>query len=1373
MFALGHALMRQSSPLQHTPPAAPIQTSSPENTPPAVISSPSTFAPDTPPLPSSSGIAPVTVKYPGLAKAFKVTDQQAFIVQHDDLTLAMQRLHSQQPNFKAFIQAQLEQAFPEVRPLNVETLSFNSYRSEGDSETLVSSEPLMKALGRMIQSIQATPNKLMRNERNIRTEFVTRQPPTSIDTLAATSGTLQSIARTIATQYPTTLQEFWITPRPTERNPTVLESPQNQLLTLHKQQLSTLAALRVEDGTLSPASKKLIDSALQYPTLAERETAFADGTRPGVYPLTLDDGTEHGALMAGTFLITQTDGSFATPPPWPKDKALALDDTNGPVVLYTPGEGFEEFTTPAQAREALAKRLDEGGANANLLLQSLPLSLQNRTELPTGEDLMRSVAPLDGDVLAEGIPWMLKRQQAEVEASLAKNPLVSTAIDVAADWSYLLDGSNALLARNNKLADKLQPDWLKYLSPVQEAVFAHLEQAQEKSADALAPLLEPLPSLSTFARDTMNEALQREYPNAQVDADQLFVRVHTKTHINNGRRGSSYTPFEKSSRLSLIDLALQNPTAFPASEIATYTKTTFEPALTDKQGKPVLGTDGKPVVLNTDQLKTLVNTADVGGEYTRLLTKELATDAISGLAGERRTAWKTSQADVMAKEAFLAELNPAAYQAGAKDDKTTLRGAQWVAAILDQPDPANRPQVDGETIHTHALLQSGATVQGMMVISNNKDPELVLYTPNAPDGISFREVANLEALNTLLNKNEWKLYTANRKSPVRKDDVAKWNETLKNNPIGIGSNPVAAVDLAIKTIKLTGDTSTLTPIIGNYQDALYKQHVELVIDKADDQSVSSAEVAKQSIINKVQFGVEVASIFLDLLPVAGKGVSTALRLGKAGVTALRANARLLPKLIKNPALGRAIYADFATAGSGIPVIRSAPLRPVARAPLRAIEHAPRPTPKALQPPETAPREIPSTSTGIVAAPDQPVITNGPRDLSAYAVPDSVIQGRAMGANGTYNVGNNWYVRFTDGTGKGGVYQIESNFHAKHGQVTIINPHMPSTTNRTTRTVAHLVSTGNGEWRISKADGGGRYRGRVAPPANDIYMDRVLSGQAARDISGDPAITGQIRRWFRRDMTNAYNDLATNGLPTRPSLPAMPINTPPESAIQSALSQPGVRGLVVGELHHEPAGYQLVIDKMQAFKNSGVTTIYVEGAPFIQGSPNIADAALLTSDAPSFGQRFYHPDFTGGPTLVDVINEANKHGIIVVGLEHPQLTWRTDNLVNTNLYTNARGAENRLREFNYHAAKIIERTPPNEKFVAIVGKSHMNTDYQVPGIAELTSSVGMSVSPSSKGSSSIASQPLHTQQPLKLMRGTSMPEPVGDVHVDYNIDALTV
>lgn len=254
---------------------------------------------------------------PNLAIRHNISDEELLIRQHESLSAQIQRLHSQQPSLKAFVQTQREQAFPDVRPLNAET-------------------------------------------------------------------TQHAITKDIATQYPKSLQAFWTTPRPKEREPRTLEAPQNQLLTLHKQQLSVLAALRVSDGTLTPASKQLIDAALQHPTLAEREHAFANGARPGVYPITVDDGTERGALLAGAFLITKTDNSWATEPTWPNGRALPLNDANGPVVLYTPGEGFEEFTTPAQARQALADRLEQGGATADLLLQQMPLAMQNRDDPPPG-----------------------------------------------------------------------------------------------------------------------------------------------------------------------------------------------------------------------------------------------------------------------------------------------------------------------------------------------------------------------------------------------------------------------------------------------------------------------------------------------------------------------------------------------------------------------------------------------------------------------------------------------------------------------------------------------------------------------------------------------------------------------------------------------------------------------------------------------------------------------------------------------------------------------------------------------------------------------------------------------------------------------------
>lgn len=1069
-----NALATQTDIAVDTPPLKPVHL-------PPVL----TYAPDDIPLPTSAGIPPARLEYPRLMQQFKVTNQEAFVTQHALQSRDMQRLHGEQPSFQDFLRQQVGQMFPYMSTLKPQDLVFKRWveQDDGSIKTL-SSEPVLDALNRKVANLLANPDKQPKADDVEQSGIFTRATDTSPSTLVTPQLTLDTIAQRIVTQFPMVLQTFWTTPRPTLKDPQVLQAPQDQLLTLHKQQLSTLAALRVSDGTLSAASKRLIDAALQYPTLAEREAAFPNGARPGVYPLTVDDGSEGGALMAGCFLITSTDGSGATPPVWTKSRTLALDETNGPVVLYTPGEGFEQFATPALARQAIAARLDGGGTDADLLLQTLPLSLQNKSEPPSGDDVMLSASPLTGDVLAEGIPWMLKRQQEEVVANLARvstEPGALKRMDDAADWSYLLSSDNAMAARDEQLADKLAPEWLKNLSPAQEALFDYLEHTEARSANALASSLATLPSLGSFSRDRMNEAIKRQFPAAQVDADKLMVRVKTRSNPHTGGQSSSRTLTVKHHRVSLTDLALKNPSEFPAVQHGHFTQLTFELPLTDTHGNPLLGDDGKQVVLNTEQLKALVNTADVGGAYTELLKQELAADAPSGAAGDVRNAWKTHLSDMLDKEAFLAALNPNSYNIDATQDTSTKRGAQWVAAVLDYPDPADRPLVDGKKIVTNALIQRGLPVQGAMVIGNDTDASLVLCTPNAPDGVCFREVADLSALNALMAKKEWRLYTASRASPVDKSDVVKAGEAIKAHTFDPTKNPLRALDTLIKVLKLTDVPVTLKPFDGNFQDELYKQKVKLLIDHADHQSVSSAEVAYQSRINKVQFGVEVASIFLDLLPVLGKGISMGVRLGKAAVTALRANARILPRLLKSPGALRAVYSDFTLAASGIPNVSAVPLRPVFKSSV-----------------------VPPAPPVIVRAP-----TAGARpnlNLSTFSVSEDVIKGRPLRPDGTYNVGNDFYVRFTDSTGVNKVYQIDSAFHARDGRVAIVDPQAPLETSKLYRVQAFLESAGNGEWRLSRLPGGAPTATGASRPSKRPFDQGSSSGSVGTSnaTSAQPA-----------------------------------------------------------------------------------------------------------------------------------------------------------------------------------------------------------------------------------------------------------------------------
>ncbi|MEX5508220.1 dermonecrotic toxin domain-containing protein [Pseudomonas paralactis] len=1342
---------------QHHAFAPPAETPPPqEKSQTGPRAAPSTYAPADLPLPDSPRTPPATVPPSGTI---------SLIEQHNEATRSIQQLYKEQPNFKTFLQQQLATLFPDHPHLNAADLTFKRWHKQNDgSLKTLSVEPLLDALNKDIQEQLRNPGEKAGEDNKVHTGFFTQGSAGVPPTLVNSAHSLHTLAQRII-QYATAQQTFWTTPRQSPQNPQVRTTPQNELLALHKRQLATLAAARANDGTLSPASKQLIDTALQYPTLVERESAFADGARPGVYPLTVDDGTERGALLAGAFLITQTDGSFATEPTWPKGRSLALDDSHGPVVLYTPGEGFEEFATPAQAREAVAKRLDQGGADAELLLQTLPLALQNRAEQPSGDDLTLRVEPVTADVMAEGIPWMLKRQQEEINKQLTEtltattpsNPLTDPtsiqAIDDAADWSYQLDSSHALLAYHARLIEKQQPEWLKNLTPAQEAIFLNLEQAEKKSTDALLPRLQKIPSLSDFARDRMNEAIKQLYPTAQIDADQLKVQVDETTTQDNSTDlvvvdltlsilGKRITTSSEQKHLSLTDLALKNPTGFLPRSVQKKTTLTMTLPLVDPKGNPITDSKGKPIILNDEQLKALINTADVGGQYDKLLKKELAPDAPSDL----REAWKSNLSDAMDKEAFLAQLSPTAYKEQAAEDKRSKRAAQWVAAILDHPDPADRPKVDGHSIIANALLDYGQPIHGVMVIGNNVDSSLVLYTPKAPDGIAFREVADQKAMDALLKQDEWKAYIADRKSPVNKDDVAKRDEAIRdisNNPL-TAMAPDKVLDIAVKEIKVAFGGSVLKPIQGNVQDHLYQQNVQMIVDKADHQSVSSAEVARQSFINKVTFGAEVGMLFLDFLPGVGKAARTGAHLSKAALVALRANRKLLPKLISKPGLAQTIYVDFALTTAGIKGVRAAPLRPVFRSSTTA------------RAPSSASASTSSGVTTVATRPSTNAATPN-RDLSAYTVPNEVISGRPLRPDGTYNVGDNWYVRFTDSTGTNRVYQIDSAFHARSGQVNIIDPNAPATASRSTRTVASLQSAGNGEWRINQLPGGRRGRERRQLHEWPMsYTDYLLSG--GLDITAAGVNRRFATRWFREGANESYANQALAPTP-RPNMPAITPNASPGELARELLSTSN--GIVFGEMHNQIATNVMLIKNMQAYADEGVTTLYLEGAEWNGFTGYTADE--ISRIPPQPGNRIYKPEV---PTREDVLVAAQQHGIKIVGIEHEHLTMHSTRPYDDDV-ANLRHTTDRLREFNYFASKVIQRTPPGEKWIAVVGRRHMNTTQGVPGIAEQTGAISVGVYDATPGASSVAVK--HTGPRPAPEKRFAPDATVGDYQVHQNVD----
>lgn len=913
---------------------APSQLSSPASTPP--VAPPPISKPTAPAQPSSR---PVTQPHPaglnhndfvaptvrGIApvvadtnRPATTTAQSQLIDQHTKLNKQITELLSHQTTFHRFVQVQLKKAFPEFESIDPNSIHVKTYRQqpEGDRQTL--SQALFdKIMEVNLNALTGSPDK------ETEAAFYIDAPHGGAQRKLEPQCSLLTIARNIATRLPIALSSYWKKP-PSGHG---LQAPrQEQLLALHRQMLSTEAALRVEDGTLSHPAKQLVDAAFQFPTLAAREGAFASGSRPGVYPIRIDDNTPNGALLAGCFLITSKDGSSADAPYTATDiRTIALDAPNGPVVLYTPCDGFEEFATPADAREALLHRINDDDEKASVLLKSLPLSVQHSRNPQWGNDLMLGFAPVSGDVVAQALPLLMKRQADEVKETLqyaftaapdqagtgnVLDPAIVTDINDAADLSLHFDGSNAMLARNEKLMEKLQPPWLKKLTPGQEAHYRDLEQAEQSSFARLKPLLEKLPSLGHFAKELLVQALkdklQKRYPKEDIDPDKLMVWVTREKTVHLGLTALPSVALPPATEMiSLTDLALRNTSAWDAGSPLLSTQTTWK--------AHVVSADGKRITLDTQWLEELIKPTDVGGKYLTLLGEKLDPSATSGEAAALRSAWQQNQRASLAKDALLTSLDPEAYLNRQKNAE------QWINATIEHTDPTKWPVVNGSSIISHSVIRDGKPIQGMLVIKPIDHPSLVLYSPDAPDGRVFREIVSQGQLDALLAKPEWQTYMDRRVSPA--DKYSTYDKLF-----------IHPVSMILKQLAVDHEAGiALKPIKGSLGDHLYAQNVALVAAKAGAQFTTSTEVAAQSATNQLVFAGEVATLILDLIPVT-KGVSAVNRLSKAALKALRVPGRSLPKLLTQPGRWGAVYSDFAMAASGFPLLRKTPLRPVFRAP---------------------------------------------------------------------------------------------------------------------------------------------------------------------------------------------------------------------------------------------------------------------------------------------------------------------------------------------------------------------------------------------------------------------------------------------------------
>lgn len=201
--------------------------------------------------------------------------------------------------------------------------------------------------------------------------------------------------------------------------------------------------------------------------------------------------------------------------------------------------------------------------------------------------------------------------------------------------------------------------------------------------------------------------------------------------------------------------------------------------------------------------------------------------------------------------------------------------------------------------------------------------------------------------------------------------------------------------------------------------------------------------------------------------------------------------------------------------------------------------------------------------------------------------------------------------------------------------------------------------------------------------------------------------------FKIEMENFYDAIDTDSLPPRPIVPADLPPMPVSDLINEAFKLSN--GVIFGESHNQMASFKVLFNNVDSLKNQGVKKLYLEGYIDMPNGPIDDGIGMLGST----GQR------RSDPSLEQLKQKFEASGIEILPIDHYYLTRHKYDKTRDRT-TTGNNTVKRLKEFNYYASETIQANSGTEKWVALVGHSHMNTSEGVPGMAELTGGLGIGI-----------------------------------------------
>lgn len=452
------------------------------------------------------------------------------------------------------------------------------------------------------------------------------------------------------------------------------------------------AILRGFDGTLDERSRDMA-------------TAFARSIeRAPPAPLKAHHLMIHDAPYAGAVVVTGNDAD--------------------PALLFFPESGWESYADTDALLDAVERKVrqwqQDGHAPPGMSLDDLdddPPERLARLDALRGSAFFGLLSIVARQRERVGAAWNLLF---DPELPEDERPLAVDVLRNALRLDMLPDIRRLMAAHERRLVQKVAEERLAR-APMSVASDWRRAMAAYESLQRVSKEWTwlQLPDIEAFA----GELLARRLTDIGVThpVDDIFVTSEPRPLSTPIPACHALAP--PIQRIELKRLAMRN--------IGRFDLRCFHPV--DRDGKSL---DGQ---LPATELGSLIRDIDIGGSYARLIRTTFS-DSIEG-------AMRRSLAAGALRIRLRLEAEEARLSAELSDDIAFLAGQplkglyRWVDGVLNEPVAQRRSKDGTDGIVVRQVMYKGVPVAGVLAIgsASRYDIRQVLYTPDAPDGVAFRE----------------------------------------------------------------------------------------------------------------------------------------------------------------------------------------------------------------------------------------------------------------------------------------------------------------------------------------------------------------------------------------------------------------------------------------------------------------------------------------------------------------------------------------------------------------------------------------------------------------------------------------------------------